>query len=440
MENSSAYILSKNARVFLKATDVLSDHLSLIIGEGFKTLLVFHHRAFLERSLEVLKTDREDLSQSLPEAVSIGCLDPTLLQETLRTLDLLFPPSGDGQSRRILEKWVQKEDLDPGLLEPGHTMLEISAENKTPDDLQELYMQYPHWAPRLARLLKEVDDPTPTTRWERYAERRKSPRHMYKCALAAFIVAAIFGILATVLAAVQVWISYCAWVDDPMKSLVFNSHLIIRHNRAYCISAMASRPDMDDEDLTFHCCAPLRPSELLRPIDVGDLGGSGHAGKSTFLAWPIFGPLLFQNETSDARDHCANERTFLSYLRLSVYMSIVAVAIVLSFHLKSEPSQLELRMAKPLGIIFWVLAVACLCLGIGNYIKTVNKYSRKAAIVQTGWRTQLVLAVVALSIVGTCVVLLVITKISANSQEGQKNSSTNAEAAAAAFVAGPVLK
>ncbi|KXH29989.1 hypothetical protein CSIM01_00703 [Colletotrichum simmondsii] len=205
---------------------------------------------------------------------------------------------------------------------------------------------------------------------------------------------------------------------------------------------MASRPDMDDEDLTFHCCAPLRPSELLRPIDVGDLGGSGHAGKSTFLAWPIFGPLLFQNETSDARDHCANERTFLSYLRLSVYMSIVAVAIVLSFHLKSEPSQLELRMAKPLGIIFWILAVACLCLGIGNYIKTVNKYSRKAAIVQTGWRTQLVLAVVALSIVGTCVVLLVITKISANSQEGEKNSSDTAEAAAAAaaFVAGPVLK
>ncbi|KAK1723450.1 uncharacterized protein BDZ83DRAFT_653103 [Colletotrichum acutatum] len=217
--NLRAYILSKNARVVVKETDVLSDHLSLIIGEGFKTLLVFHHRAFLEDSLEVLKADQEDLSQSFSEAVSIGCLAPTLLEETLRTLDLLFPPSGDGQSRRILEKLVQREDLDPCLLELGHTMLEISVENQTPDDLQELYMQYPHWAPRLARLLKEVDDPTPTTRWERYAERRKSPRHMYKCALAAFIVAAIFGILATVLAAVQVWISYCAWVDDPMKSL-----------------------------------------------------------------------------------------------------------------------------------------------------------------------------------------------------------------------------
>lgn len=47
-------------------------------------------------------------------------------------------------------------------------------------------------------------------------------------------------------------------------------------------------------------------------------------------------------------------------------------------------------MAKPLGIIFWGLSVACLCLGFGNYVKTVNKYSRRAAIVQTGWKTQTV--------------------------------------------------
>jgi hypothetical protein len=31
---------------------------------------------------------------------------------------------------------------------------------------------------------------------------------------------------------------------------------------------------------------------------------------------------------------------FLAWLKLSVYMAIVSVAIVLSFHLKSEPSPL----------------------------------------------------------------------------------------------------
>lgn len=81
---------------------------------------------------------------------------------------------------------------------------------------------------------------------------------------------------------------------------------------------------------------------------------------------------------------------FLSYLRLSVYLSVVAIAIVISFHLKHQPSKLELQMALPLGIMFWVLAVACLALGFGNYIKTVTKYSRRMALVQTGWKTQAV--------------------------------------------------
>ncbi|KAI1503866.1 hypothetical protein F5X99DRAFT_78172 [Biscogniauxia marginata] len=160
------------------------------------------------------------------------------------------------------------------------------------------------------------------------------------------------------------------------------------------------------------CLGPFSYSELRRPVEVGDFG-TGFSGKNTFWTWPFLGPLLFENESSDARDHCANERTFLSYLRLSVYMAIVAIAIVLSFHLKSRPSQLELRMAQPLGIIFWVLSVACLAVGLGNYIKTVNKYSRKAAIVQTGWRTQSIMSLIALSIVGTCVVLLVIEKAEA---------------------------
>lgn len=108
-----------------------------------------------------------------------------------------------------------------------------------------------------------------------------------------------------------------------------------------------------------------------------------------------------------AADETDPAKAFLSYLRLSIYMAIVAIAIVLSFHLKSQPSHLELRMARPLGIIFWLLSLSCLVLGFGNYIsssslllllqnylslmkriETLDKYSKKVAIVQTGWRTQ----------------------------------------------------
>lgn len=154
-----------------------------------------------------------------------------------------------------------------------------------------------------------------------------------------------------------------------------------------------------------------RFDKITRPVEVSELSPSDHACSTTFLRWPYLGPLLFENESSDARDHCANERTFLSYLRLSIYMAIVSVAITLSFHLKSEATPLELRMAKPLGTIFWVLAVMTLFAGLGNYITTVNKYSRRAAIVQAGWKTHVILTVTALCIMGTCIVLLVIAKI-----------------------------
>ena len=81
---------------------------------------------------------------------------------------------------------------------------------------------------------------------------------------------------------------------------------------------------------------------------------------------------------------------FLSWLRLAVYMAVVSVAILISFHLKSQPSPLEKRIALPFGIIFWLLSVACLLSGTANYIKTVTRYSKRQALVQTGWKTQLV--------------------------------------------------
>ncbi|KAI0132500.1 hypothetical protein BJ170DRAFT_680380 [Xylariales sp. AK1849] len=157
---------------------------------------------------------------------------------------------------------------------------------------------------------------------------------------------------------------------------------------------MPQAQQADEEDATTSCCGALSCYALRKPVEVSK--------GNDFWTWPWFGPLVFENQSSDARDHCANER---------IYMAIVAVAIVLSFHLKSQPSAIELRMARPLGIIFWFLALSCLLVGFCNYMQTVNKYSRKIAIVQTGWRTQSIMSLVALAIVGTCLVLLVITKL-----------------------------
>ena len=81
---------------------------------------------------------------------------------------------------------------------------------------------------------------------------------------------------------------------------------------------------------------------------------------------------------------------FLSWLRLSVYMAIVSCAIVISFHIRNPPSNLERRMALPLGLVFWLTSLASLLSGFATYVKSVTKYSRRQVLVQSGWKTQAV--------------------------------------------------
>lgn len=71
-------------------------------------------------------------------------------------------------------------------------------------------------------------------------------------------------------------------------------------------------------------------------------------------------------------------------------MAIIGVAIVISFHLKHERTKLETRMALPFGIVFWGLSLACLGAGVANYCRTVVRYSKRRALVQSGWKTEAV--------------------------------------------------
>ncbi|KAG0642092.1 hypothetical protein HOY80DRAFT_681546 [Tuber brumale] len=139
-----------------------------------------------------------------------------------------------------------------------------------------------------------------------------------------------------------------------------------------------------------------------KPVFVDEL----QPNSPLILSSPFISPLVFENNASDARDHCANERNFLSWLRLSMYLCIVSVAVVISFHFKHEPSELEKGLSLPLGICFWVLSLVCLFAGLGNYLKTIGMYSKKAALVQSGSKTQFVMAIVAVAVVAACVLFL----------------------------------
>lgn len=92
----------------------------------------------------------------------------------------------------------------------------------------------------------------------------------------------------------------------------------------------------------------------------------------------------------------------MSWLRLSVFLTVVSVAIYINFHLKHQPTPLERSLSQPLGIIFWILAMVCLVSGVANYMKTVTKYANRRALVQSGIKTQFVSLIVATAIIVAC--------------------------------------
>jgi len=154
------------------------------------------------------------LTRSVPES---GCLPPRLIRETLATFNLLFPKPGDELSRTILNNEVSKRGLDTFLLRPFPYQdgpHERPQDAVDPEDVRGLFQKYPYWAERLYTLWREADDPTPVTEIGRWSESRRNPRFTYWCAFLSLTLALMFGVAATILGALQVWISFCSWNDN----------------------------------------------------------------------------------------------------------------------------------------------------------------------------------------------------------------------------------
>ncbi|OQE76800.1 hypothetical protein PENNAL_c0064G01102 [Penicillium nalgiovense] len=173
------------------------------------------------------------------------------------------------------------------------------------------------------------------------------------------------------------------------------------------INPVHSKPVLveEEENTLFGGLIPyMLPSFEVKPGMF--YGRDSHMPHSTFYPSSDSPVDNLKDSTSDARDHCANERTFLSWLRLSMYLAVVSLAIIISFHFRDQPTSLERRMSLPLGIIFWLLSLTSLANGFANYSRTVKKYARKTALVQSGWKTQVIFTVVGTVILGSCILFL----------------------------------
>lgn len=145
-----------------------------------------------------------------------GCLPALLVSETLRTLQLLFPDN-DTKSRRFLAKEITEKHLDPRLAKSfqlQHGLHERPEDALLPYNMQHLFERFPHWGERLYTILREAEDPTSMIWYERWSDRRKSPRYAYWVTTIALGLAIFFGVATTILGALQVWISYRSWKES----------------------------------------------------------------------------------------------------------------------------------------------------------------------------------------------------------------------------------
>ncbi|KAF2107815.1 hypothetical protein BDV96DRAFT_531626 [Lophiotrema nucula] len=154
-------------------TDNLADHLRFIDDD--QTVAIFHHATFL-------KNTRTGL---LPEA---------LIDETLRTLSLLFPQS-DIQSRKWLQKVCELEKLDMGILKCGN--LKADARH---------IERFLHWRDRLVVLKQVFDENEPQTlgQWW-YDQRRHVQWYTFWLAFLILILTVFFGLIQSIEGALQVY-------------------------------------------------------------------------------------------------------------------------------------------------------------------------------------------------------------------------------------------
>ncbi|TGJ87792.1 hypothetical protein E0Z10_g908 [Xylaria hypoxylon] len=168
-------------------TDNLGDHLLLVDDDT--TVLLFHHASFLECQVNTLYPDG-------------------LVDETLRTLALLFPQSGFSspiRGSKARREWFEKLCLEssPCLIDSRVALCgNLRAEDRQIE-------RFAFWRDRLIILKQVYDDATPRTIQQWWHDRRNGERWFtFWVAVLVLMITITLGLIQCIESALQVYKAY----------------------------------------------------------------------------------------------------------------------------------------------------------------------------------------------------------------------------------------
>ncbi|GAA5881643.1 hypothetical protein JCM1840_004229 [Sporobolomyces johnsonii] len=144
--------------------------------------------------------------------------------------------------------------------------------------------------------------------------------------------------------------------------------------------------------------SPRSPPRSFSPASSEGGGGAG---------WPngVWGSsVLIPNEGSTAR-----ERTFLSWIKLTVILLAISSALLIRFQFGQgiQLPQYELDAQVPLGVLFFACAVASLAVGTSGFYSLSAAFFRRKGFAYAGKVADAIVLGIGLVIIAACILLLV---------------------------------
>ncbi|GAA6055367.1 hypothetical protein JCM3770_001074 [Rhodotorula araucariae] len=126
-------------------------------------------------------------------------------------------------------------------------------------------------------------------------------------------------------------------------------------------------------------------------------------------AQKLWGSTLVPNAGSTARDYCARERNFLSMIKLTTTLALVAASLLIRFQFgeQIDMPNFEKHAQTPLGVLFFVACLATLASGTFSFYSVSAGYEHRQAFVYSGRINDVLLVSLTILVFSTCVVLLV---------------------------------